>query len=67
VSRGQCNIISSTVHCLKRPLRRPRSRWENNIKLDLIEIRLDDKDWVHLAQNRDNEGFVNTVMNFRIP
>jgi hypothetical protein len=33
----------------KGPLGRPRSRWEDNIRLDLWEIGLEDVDWVHLA------------------
>jgi hypothetical protein len=49
----------------KRPLGRPRHRWEDNIKLDLREIRIDGANWIHLAQ--DWRAFVNTVMNLRVP
>jgi hypothetical protein len=37
----------------KRPLGRPRRRWADNIKMDLIEIELDGMDWIDLAQDRD--------------
>jgi hypothetical protein len=36
----------------KRPLRRPRRRWEDNIKLDLREIVIDEANWIRLAQDR---------------
>jgi hypothetical protein len=38
----------------KRLLGRPRHRWEVNIKMDLREIRWEDADWMHLAQDRDH-------------
>jgi hypothetical protein len=48
----------------KRPLRRPRHRWEDNIKMDLQEIVLEGVDFIHLAQDSDQQwDFVNTVMN----
>jgi hypothetical protein len=37
----------------KRPLRRPRRRWEDNISMDLSEIMWERVDWMHLVQNRD--------------
>jgi hypothetical protein len=37
----------------KRPLRRPRCRWEDNIRMDLREIRWSGMDWIDLAQDRD--------------
>jgi hypothetical protein len=37
----------------RRPLGRPRSRWEDNIMMDLREIGFGDVDWIHLAQDRD--------------
>jgi hypothetical protein len=37
----------------KRPLGRPRRRWEDNIKMDLREIEWGDMDWIALAQDRD--------------
>jgi hypothetical protein len=50
----------------KRPLGRPRRRWEDNIKLDLREIGID-VNWIQLAQDRDQwRAFVNTVLNLRV-
>jgi hypothetical protein len=52
----------------KRPLRRPRSRWEDNIKMDLREIGIDGANWIQLAQDRIHwRACVNTVMNLRVP
>jgi hypothetical protein len=52
----------------RRPLGRPRRRWEDNIKMDLREIGFGDVDWIHLAQDRDRwRTLVNTVMNLRVP
>jgi hypothetical protein len=52
----------------KRPLERPRRRWEDNIKLDLREIGIDGANWIRLAQDRVQwRTFVKTVMNFLIP
>jgi hypothetical protein len=52
----------------KRPLGRPRRRWENNIKMDLREIGLGVMDWIDLAQDRDQwRALVNTVMNLWVP
>ena len=51
----------------KRPLGRPRRRWEDNIKMDLQEVG-GGGDWMELAQDRDRgQVLVNTVMNFRAP
>jgi hypothetical protein len=53
---------------VKRPLGRPRHRWEDNIKMDLREIRIDGANWIRLAQNRVWwRAFVGTVMNLRFP
>jgi hypothetical protein len=47
---------------------RPRSRWVDNIKMDLREIGWSDMDWIDLAQDRDQwRILVNTIMNFRVP
>ena len=52
----------------KRPLGRPRRRWEDNIKMDLQEVGGDCEDWMELAQDRDRwRGLVSTVMNLRVP
>ena len=52
----------------KRPLGRPRYRWEYNIKMDLQEFGGGCGDWMELAQDRDRwRALVSTVMNFRVP
>jgi hypothetical protein len=51
----------------KRPLGRPRCRWEDNIKMDLQEVGCGCMDWIGLAQDRDRcWALVNAVMNLRI-
>jgi hypothetical protein len=52
---------------VRRPLGRPRRRWVDNIKMDLREIGWDGRDWIELAQDRDQKALVNTVMNLRVP
>jgi len=48
----------------KRPLGRPRSRWEDNIKMDLREVGCGVMDWIELAQDRERgRALVNEVMN----
>jgi ribosome biogenesis protein Nip4 len=65
--RNTCNIFVGKPEG-KRRLRRPRRRWEDNIKMDLGEIGFGDVDWIHLAQDRDRwRALVNTVMNLRVP
>jgi len=52
----------------RRPLGRPRRRWEDNIKMDLQEVRCGGIDWIELAQERDRwRALVNVVMNLRVP
>ena len=52
----------------KRPLGRPRRRWEENIKMDLQEVGCGVMDWIELTQNRDRWlALVNRVMNLRVP
>ena len=52
----------------KRPLWRPRRRWEDNIKMDLQEVECWGMDWINLAQDRDRwRAIVNAVMNLRVP
>jgi hypothetical protein len=52
----------------KIPLRRPRRRLEDNIKMDFQEMGCGGMDWIELAQNRDRcRALVNAVMNIRIP
>jgi hypothetical protein len=51
----------------KRPLGRPRCKWEDNIRMDLREIRWSGMNWIVLAQDRDQwRALVNTVMNLRV-
>jgi hypothetical protein len=51
----------------KRPLGRPRRRWDNNIRMDLQEVGCGDVDWIVLAQNGDRwRALVNAIMNLRV-
>jgi hypothetical protein len=51
----------------KRPIRRPRHRWEDGIKMDLREIGWGSVEWIQLAQNRDQwRAVVNKVINLRV-
>jgi hypothetical protein len=52
----------------KRPLGRPRNRWEDNITTDLQEVGRRGMDWIALVQDRERwQGLVNVVINFRVP
>ena len=52
----------------KRPLGRPRHRWEDNVKMDLQEVECGGMDRIKLAQDRDRcQGHVNVVMNLQVP
>ena len=52
----------------KRPLGRPGLRWEDNIRMDLREVRCGCVDWMELAQDRDRwRALVNAVMDLRFP
>jgi hypothetical protein len=52
----------------KRPLGRPRRRWEDNIKMDLQDVGGGRGDWMELAQDRDRwRAIMVRVMNFRVP
>jgi len=52
----------------KRPLERPRSRWENNIIMDLQEVGGGHGDWMVLAEDRDRwRALAGTVRDFRVP
>jgi hypothetical protein len=52
----------------RRPLGRPRRRWDDNIKIDLQEVGWRGVDWIDMAQDRDRwRALVNAVMNLRVP
>jgi hypothetical protein len=52
----------------KRSLGRPRSRWENNIKMDIHEVGCEDMKCIDVAQDRDRwRALVNVVMNLWVP
>jgi hypothetical protein len=61
--RGAYNILVGRPEG-RRPLGRPRCRWEDNIKMNLMEIGFGDVDWTHLARDRDTWwALVDSVMN----
>jgi hypothetical protein len=52
----------------KRPLGRPRCRWEDNIKMELQELGCRGTEWIQLSQDRDRcRALVNAIMNFLFP
>jgi hypothetical protein len=66
-ARGGYNILVGRPEG-RRPLRRPRRRWKDNIKMDLREVGFGDVDWIHLVRDRDRwRALVNTVMNLCVP
>jgi hypothetical protein len=51
-----------------RPLGRPRRRWVENIRMDLVDVGWVDVDWIGLARDRDRwRALVNSVLNLRVP
>jgi hypothetical protein len=65
--RGTYNILVGRPGG-RRPLGRPRHRWEDNIKMDLREIGFGDVDWINLSQDRYRwRALVNMVMNLWVP
>jgi hypothetical protein len=75
--RGACSMNWGGEKCTqslvgkperKRPLKRPGHRWEDNIKMDLMEIGFEGVDWINLAQYRDLwQAHVNMVMSLPGP
>jgi len=73
--RGECSAFGGEERRIlgfvgkpegKRPLGRPRRRWEDNIKMDLQEVGCGGMDWIELTQGRNRCGaLVNAVMNLR--
>jgi hypothetical protein len=57
------------VACMRdKKCKRPRNRWEDNIRMCLREIEWDSVDWIHMAQNRDQWwGLANTIINLQVP
>jgi hypothetical protein len=52
----------------KRPLGRPKRRWDDNIIMDLNKILWEDVNWIHLSQDRDQwRAPLNTVMSLLVP
>ena len=74
---GACSAYGRDERCVqcfcgeirgKRPLGRPRCRWENNIKMDIQEVGCGCMEWNELAQDRDRwRVLMNAVMNLRVP
>jgi hypothetical protein len=66
-SRGAYRILMGRPEG-RRPLGRPRHRWENNIKMELQDVVWGFMDWTDLAQDRDRcRALMNAVMNIRFP
>ena len=65
--RGVYRVLVRTTEG-KRPLGRPRRRWEDNIKMDLQKVGYWGMDWIELDQGRDKWWvLMNAVMNLRVP
>jgi hypothetical protein len=67
VERGEHRVLVGKPE-VKRPLGRPRRRWEDNMMMDLQEVGGGCGDWLELAQDRDRwRALVSTVKNLRVP
>ena len=65
--RSACRVLVGKLE-RKRPLVRPRSRWEDNIRMGLHEVEYEGVDWNDVAQDRDRwRALVSAVMNLRVP
>jgi hypothetical protein len=65
--RSAFKILTGTT-AGKMPLGRPRRKWEDNIRMDLKEIGIITRNWVHSIKNRDYwRALVNAALNLRIP
>ena len=66
-SRSAFKILTDT-RAGKRPLGRPRCRWEDNIRMDLKEIGINTRNWIDSAQDRDYwRALANAALNLRVP
>ena len=66
-SRSSFKILTGKPK-VKRPLRRSRRRWEDNIRMDLEEIGINAGNWVDLAQDRNYwRSLVNVALNLQVP
>jgi hypothetical protein len=65
--KGVCRVLVAKLEG-KRPLVRPKRRWEENIKMDLQEVGCGDMDWIELDQDRNRwRAVLNAVTNLRVP
>jgi len=65
--RGECMVLVGKLEG-KRPMGRPRRRWDNNIKKGLQDVGCGGRDLIKLAQDRDSwRALVNAEMNLRVP
>jgi hypothetical protein len=65
--RNSCRLLVGKPEG-RRPLRTPRRRWVDNIRMDLVEVGWGDVDWFGLAQDRDRlRALVNSVLNLQVP
>ena len=64
---GVLSKISTGKPTGKRPLGRPRRRWEDNIRMDLKEVGINTGNWVNLARDRDYWRALVNALNLRVP
>jgi hypothetical protein len=65
--RNACRLLVGKPEG-RRPLGRPRRRWVDNIRMDLVELGWGDVDWIGLDQDRNRwRALVNSVLNLRVP
>jgi len=65
--RNACKILVGKPE-RERPLGIPKHRWEDNFRMDLMDVRWGDMDWIHLDQDRDQwQALVNIIMKLWIP
>ena len=68
VFRAGPDFITNTFIFISLNILRPRRRWEDNIKMDLQEVRCGNMEWIKLAEDRDRwQALVNVLMNLWVP